>query len=111
MPRHNCPPRRRAAASALGGLVGAGLMGGIGYTHGSSIPVGFLAGALFVGGLAYGVATGIASPVTLCAVLFALFFSMIGPGADDFGGSVAVPAAICGACIGWLFFGRRRRSA
>jgi hypothetical protein len=109
MPRRYGTTRGRVAAAAVGGLVGAGLMGGIGYTHGSNIAVGAVAGAPLVGGLAFGVASGIMSPVTLCAVLFALFFCMIGPGCDDYGGNAAVPAAIFGAFIGWLFFGRRRR--
>jgi hypothetical protein len=51
------------------------------------------------------------SPVTLCAVLFALFFCMIGPGCDDYGGNAAIPAAVVGAVIGRLFFGRRRHDA
>jgi hypothetical protein len=83
-------------------------MGGIGYTHGSDIAVGAVAGAVLVGALGYGVATGTMSPATLSAVLFALFFCMIGPGCDDYGGSAAIPAAVFGACIGRLFFGRRR---
>jgi hypothetical protein len=32
---------------------------------------------------------------------------MIGPGCDDYEGIVAVPAALFGAFIGWLFQSRR----
>jgi len=91
MPRRSGTPRSRAVAAAVVGLVGAGLMGGISYTHGSSMAVGAVAGAVLVGALGYGVATGTMSPVTLSAVLFALFFCMIGPGCDDYGGGAAIP--------------------
>ena len=47
------------------------------------------------------------SPVTCFAVLFALFFCMIGPGCDDYAGVAAFPEAALGGCIGWLFFGHR----
>lgn len=86
-------------------------MGGIAYTHWSDISVGVGAGAVLVGALAYGVASGTMSPVTLCAVLLALVACMIGPGYDDYGGNAAVPAAFFGGFIGWLFTGRRRRAA
>ncbi|MGC8643726.1 MAG: hypothetical protein ACP5XB_28025 [Isosphaeraceae bacterium] len=41
-------------------------------------------------------------------VFFALFFCMIGPGCDDYGGTAAIPAAMIGALIGRLCFGRRK---
>jgi hypothetical protein len=85
-------------------------MGGIAYTHGSNLAVGAVAGRVLVGALGHEVATGTMSPVTLSAVLFALFFCMIGPGCDDYGGNAAIPAALLGAFIGWVFFGRRRKS-
>jgi hypothetical protein len=44
-------------------------------------------------------------------VLSGLFFCMIGPGCDDYARVAVVPAALFGACIGWLFFERRRRDA
>jgi hypothetical protein len=84
-------------------------MGGIGYTHGTSVAVGALAGAVLVGALFYGVAAGTMNPVTLMAVLLGLVFCLIGPGADDYGGATAVPAALVGALVGWVLFGRRRR--
>jgi hypothetical protein len=111
MPRRGGTPRSRAVAATVGGLVGAGLMSGIGYTHTSSMSTGALAGAVLIGTLGYGVSAGTMSPVTLCAVLFALVFCMIGPGCDDYGRNAAIPAAIFGVFIGWLFFGRRRRDA
>jgi len=83
-------------------------MGGIGYTHGTSMATGACAGAMLLGALCYGVAAGTMSAVTLCAVLSGLFFCMIGPGCDDYAGITAVPAALFGAFIGRLFFGRRR---
>jgi hypothetical protein len=101
-------PQARAVAAAVGGIVGAGLMGGTGYSHGTSVATGAFAGAVLLGTLCYGVAAGTMSAVTLCAVLFGLFFCMIGPGCDDYGGTAAVPAALFGAFIGWLFIGRRR---
>jgi hypothetical protein len=77
-------------------------MGGIAYTHGTSIAVGASAGAVLVGVLCYGIVAGFTSPVTLGAVLFGLFMCMIGPGADDYGGIAAGPAALIGAFIVWL---------
>jgi hypothetical protein len=64
--------------------------------------MGFLAGALGVGTLGYGVAAGTMSIVTFSAVLFGLFFAMIGPGCDDYEGIIVVPAALFGAFISWL---------
>jgi hypothetical protein len=66
------------------------------------------AGAVLIGFLCHGVAAGTMSAVTLRAVLSGLFFAMIAPGADDYGGNAVLPAALFGAFIGWLFFGRRR---
>ena len=111
MHRREGEPQVRAVAAAVGGIVGAGLMGGTGYTHGTSVATGAFAGAELLGALCYGVAARTMSAVTLCAVLFGLFFCMIGPGYDDYGGTAAVPAAPFGALIGWLFFGRRRPGA
>jgi hypothetical protein len=99
----------RTVEAVSAGLIGAGLMGGIGYTHGTGMILGTLAGAVLVGALGYGIATGLASPITLSAVLFALFFGMIGPGYDDYAGHAVVPAACFGAFVGWLFRGHRRR--
>ncbi|SIO34198.1 hypothetical protein SAMN05444166_3930 [Singulisphaera sp. GP187] len=104
-------PQVRAVAAAVGGIVGAGLMGGTGYTHGTSVTTGAFAGAVLLGALCYGVAAGAMSAVTLCAVLSGLFFCMIGPGCDDYGGNTALPAALFGGFIGWLVFGRRRPDA
>jgi hypothetical protein len=87
------------------------MMCGIAYTHGSDMALGALAGAVLVGGLGYGVAAGTMSVVTLSAVLFGLFFGVIGPGCDDYGGSAVVPAALFGAFIGWLFRSRCRFDA
>jgi hypothetical protein len=98
--------RSRGVAAVFSGLAGAGLMGGIGYTHGTDMILGTLAGAVLVGALGYGTASGLASPITLGAVLFALFFGMIGPGYDDYRGRAVVPAAFVGAFFGWLFRGR-----
>jgi hypothetical protein len=81
MHRRRAEPHVRAVAAAVGGIVGAGLMGGIGYTHGTSMVTGVVAGAVLLGALCYGVAAGTMSAVTLCAVLSGLFFCMIGPGA------------------------------
>ena len=89
-------------------LIGGGLMGGVGYTHGSNIALGALAGALLVGALGHGLASGKTSPATLSAVLFALFFGMIGPGCDDYAGNAVIPASLFGAGLGWLFFKRRQ---
>jgi hypothetical protein len=111
MHRRRAEPHVRAVAAAVGGIVGAGLMGGIGYTHGTSMVTGVVAGAVLLGALCYGVAAGTMSAGTLCAVLSGLFFCMIGPGCDDYAGVAVVPAALFGACIGWLFFERRRRDA
>ena len=108
MHRREGGPQVRAAAAVAGGIVGVGLMGGIAYTHGTSMATGGFAGAVLLGALGYGVAAGTTSAVTLCAVIFGLFFCMIGPGCDDYGGNAAVPAALFGAFIGWLFWGRRR---
>ena len=66
---------------------------------------------MLLGVLGYGVAAGTMSAVTVCAVLSGLFFCMIGPGCDDDAGIAAVPAALFGAFIGWLFFRRRRGDA
>jgi hypothetical protein len=104
-------PHVRAVAAAVGGIVGAGLMGGTSYTHGTSVATGTFAGAVLLGALCYGVAARTMSAMTLCAVLFGLFFCMIGPWCDDYGGIAAVPAALFGAFIGWLFLGRRRPDA
>ncbi|WP_165226996.1 hypothetical protein [Aquisphaera insulae] len=108
MPRGKASSLSPSVAAIFGGLVGAGLMGGVAYTHWGNISFGALAGAVLVGALSFGVATGTMSPVTLCAVLLALFFAMIGPGCDDYGGTTVIPGATFGALLGWLFFGRRR---
>jgi hypothetical protein len=60
----------------------------------SDMAVGAPAGAVLVGALGYGVAAGTMSPVTLCSVLLAPFFGMIGPGCDDYKGTAPVPAAV-----------------
>jgi hypothetical protein len=83
------------------------MMGGIG-SHSGNTVLGASAGGILGGVLCYGVATGIMSTVTVGAVFFALFFCMIGPGFDDYGGNAEVPAALFGGFIGWLF--RRRRA-
>lgn len=83
-------------------------MGGVAYTHGTEIAIGVVAGAVLVGALGDGVVTGTMSPVTLGAVLFALFFCMIGPGRDDYSGIAAIPGALFGALIGRLVSGNRQ---
>src|SRR5262249_3801556 len=95
-------PASRAAATLAGAIIGSGLMCGIAYTHGSDMVLGALAGAVLIGALGYGVEAGTMSVVTLSAVLFGLFFCMIGPGYDDYGGTAVLPAALFGAAIGWL---------
>jgi hypothetical protein len=107
MPRCNGKVQSRAASTVAGSLAGGGLLGGIGYTHGGDIILAAALGAILLGALGYGVASRTMSPVTLCTVLFALFFAMIGPGCDDYGGITVPPAALFGAFIGWLFFGHR----
>jgi hypothetical protein len=111
MPRRDDTPQGRVVAAIIWGLVGAGLRGGISYTYGSDMAAGAAAGAVLVGALGHGVTTGTMSPVTLCTVLSALLFCIIVPGCDDYGSNAAIPAALFGAFIGWLFFGRRRRDA
>jgi hypothetical protein len=108
---HGGERQNRVGAAVFGGLVGAGLFGGIGYTHDTSITTGVVSGALLLGTLCHGVEAGTMSPVTLCAVLFGLFFCLIGPGCDDYGGNTAVPAALIGGFIGWVVFGRWRPQA
>ncbi|APW61632.1 hypothetical protein [Paludisphaera borealis] len=103
-----CKPQLRAVAALVGCIVGAGLMGGVGYTHRTSVATGAFAGAVLLGMLCHGVAAGTMSAATLCAVLFGLFFAMVGPGYDDYSGIMVIPMALFGAIIGWLFFGRRR---
>jgi CubicO group peptidase (beta-lactamase class C family) len=100
-------PGSRIVAALLLAIVGGGMMCGTAYSHGSSIAPATLAGAVLVGALGYGVAAGTMSVVSLSAVLFGLFFCMIGPGCDDYGGIAAVPAVLFGAFIGWLFQSRR----
>ncbi len=78
-------------------------MCGVAYSHGSNMVTGSVAGALCIGTLGYGVAAGTMSIVTLGAVLFGLFFAMIGPGCDDYAGITVVPAALFGAFISWPF--------
>ncbi len=109
MPGRDQKPWVRAVAAIAGSLVGAGLMGGIGYTHGTDIVVGAVAGAVLLGALGHGVAVGTMGAVTLYAVLFALVVCMIGPGCDDYSGMAAIPAALVGASLGRLFHGSRRR--
>jgi hypothetical protein len=104
-------PVSRAAAAIAGAIIGGGMMCGIAYTHGSDMVLGALAGAVLIGALGYGVEAGTMSVVTLSAVLFGLFFCMIGPGWDDYGGITVAPAALFGAFIGWLLRGLRRESA
>jgi hypothetical protein len=101
----------RAAAVIAGAIAGSGMMGGIAYTHGSDMALGTLAGAVLIGALAHGVEAGTMSVVTLCAVLFGLFFCMIGPGCDDYEGIMVAPAALFGAFISWLLRSLRRVSA
>lgn len=62
----------------------------------------FRASAFGVDTLGYGVAAGTMSIVSLNAVLFGLFFAMIGPGCDDYEGITVVPVALFGAFISWL---------
>jgi hypothetical protein len=90
-------------------MVGAGLMGGVAYTHSSDMALGGTAGAILVGALFHGVAAGTMSVITLSAALFGLFFCMIGPGCDDYGGQAGAVAAFFGALIGLVF--RRGRSS
>jgi hypothetical protein len=101
-------PASRAAAGIAGALVGGVLMGGVAWTHGTNVDVGAASGAVLVGLLWRGVDAGTMSPATLVAVLFALFFAMVGPGYDDYGGHAVIPAAIVGAIVGRLVSGRRR---
>jgi hypothetical protein len=61
MPRPGGTPLSRAIATALGGLVGGGLMCGIGLTHGSDTSLGAVAGAVLGGALGRGVETGTTS--------------------------------------------------
>jgi hypothetical protein len=104
-------PPGRAVATLAGAIIGSGLMCGIAYTHGSDLVLGALAGAVLIGALGYGVEAGTMSVVTLSAVLFGLFFCMIGPGCDDFGGTAVLPAALFGAAIGWLIHNHCTASA
>jgi hypothetical protein len=92
----------RAAAALAGAIIGGGLMCGIAYTHGTDMRLGAIAGALLVGTLGYGVEAGSMSRVTLCSVLFGLFFGMIGPGCDDYSGFAVVPGALLGAVVGCM---------
>jgi hypothetical protein len=92
----------RAAAAIAGAIFGGGMMCGIAYTHGSDMVLGALAGVILIGALGYDVVSGTMSVVTLSAVLFGLFFCMIGPGCDDYEGITVAPAALFGAFIGWL---------
>jgi hypothetical protein len=92
----------RAAAALAGAIIGGGLMCGIAYTHGSDMRLGAVAGAALVGTLGFGVEAGTMSRVTLCSVLFGLFFGMIGPGCDDYSGFAVVPGALFGALVGCL---------
>jgi hypothetical protein len=92
----------RAAAALVGVIIGGGLMCGIAYTHGTDMRFGAIAGAVLVGILGFGVAAGTMSRVTLSSVLFGLFFGMIGPGVDDYGGLTVVPGAMFGALVGYL---------
>ena len=103
MARTECKSSCRTVAALLGTIFGSGLMCGITYSHGTNMALGALAGALSVGTLRYGVATGTMSVVMLSAMLFGLFFAMIGPGCDDNEGITVMPAALFGALIGWLF--------
>jgi hypothetical protein len=100
--------KSRHLGRTIGAVAGAALMGGIAFTHGTDIALGVVCGAILVGALGDGAVTGTMSPVTLCAVLFALFFCMIGPGCDDYSGTAAIPGALFGALIGRLVFGPRK---
>lgn len=102
MARTECTSGCRIVASFLGAIFGSGLMSGVAYSHGSNVTIGALAGALGVGTLGYSVAARTMSIVTLSAVLFGLFFAMIGPGCNDYGGISVVPAALFSAFISWL---------
>jgi hypothetical protein len=93
---------RLAAAALAGAIIGGGLMCGIAYTHGTDMKLGALAGAVLVGALGHGVEAGTMSRVTLCSVLFGLFFCMIGPGFDDYSGMALVLGTLLGAVVGWL---------
>jgi hypothetical protein len=94
-------------ATILGALAVGGLMGGIGLSHGTDIPLGASAGAVLGGVLGRGAETGAISPVTVFATLFGLGAAMIGPGCDDYEGITVIPGAGLGAFVGWLFFGLR----
>ena len=108
-PRSGKTPRRLVAA-VLAGLVGAGLMGGVGYTHGSDVVLGVVAGAVLVGILGHGVVVGSVSPAMLGGVLFGLAFAMIdGGGCVDPGGLMMIGAAVVGAVVGRVAFGPRVR--
>jgi hypothetical protein len=108
MKRSDGTPIRPNVTAALGGLVGAVLMGGIGYSHGTDMALGASFGAILGAILGRGVVTGTTGPATVVAVLFALFFCLIGPGYDDVGGILAIPTAGFGWCVGRVGFGRRR---
>jgi hypothetical protein len=103
MARRPAGRRKRIATALIGGLLGAGLVGGsASMYHNQVIPYAIL-GAFQVGFLCDGVVTGIVSPVTLGAVVCGLFMFMIGPGYDDYMGILVIPAAMFGAYVGWRF--------
>lgn len=109
MPRSAGSPWILVFSAACGGLVGAGLMGGVAFMHGTDIGLGVVAGGLLLGALWYGVAAGTMSPVTLFSIILALFGCMIGPGCDDYMGLVGILGAMSGGFLGLLLFGTRRR--
>jgi hypothetical protein len=103
MARRPVGRRKRIAAALIGGLLGAGLVGGsASMYHKQIIPYAIL-GAFQVGFLFDGVVTGIVSPITLGAVVCGLFVFMIGPGYDDDMGVLVIPAAMVGAFLVWQF--------
>jgi hypothetical protein len=103
MARRHVSRRKRIAAALVGGLLGAGLVGGSASMYHNRIIPHAIIGAAQIGFLCDGVVTGIVSPVTLGAVVCGLFMFMIGPGYDDYMGVLVVPAAILGACAGRRF--------
>jgi len=103
------PRRKRVVASLIGVVLGATLMGGVAYTHYGNIAFSAVIGAVLLGMLCDGVAIGTMNTATLGAVLFASFFSMIGPGSDDYMGIEAIVMAPVGAWVGWQFRGTGRK--